>query len=164
MFNQRILSLFTIAALAASGATTVSLASPPPVSRAGRRPIVPGPTANFTGRVRVEILVQPDAPGRAALGLVTFSPGARTNWHSHPAGQSLYVTDGCGWTQREGGPVERICKGDVVYVPARVRHWHGATDTTEMTHLAISETLDGRNVDWAGPVSDAQFLGGSQER
>lgn len=132
----------------------------PSVSHHSERKVIPGPAANFTGRVTVEPVVNPDPPGRAVLGLVTFAPGARSNWHTHPAGQSLYITDGCGWTQREGGPVIRVCKGDAVYVPAGVRHWHGATDTTSMTHLSISETLDGRNVDWAEPVTDAQFLGG----
>jgi len=138
--------------------------SPPPVSHANERKVIPGPPANFTGRVTVEPVVSPNPPGRAVLGLVTFAPGARSHWHTHPAGQSLYVTDGCGWTQRDGGAVSRICKGDAVYVPAGVRHWHGATDTTAMTHLSISETLDGRNVDWAEPVTDVQYFRGRTAR
>ncbi|GAB7551269.1 cupin domain-containing protein [Novosphingobium sp. 11B] len=133
---------------------------PPSVSHAGKRETLPGPTRNFIGKVTVEPLVTPTAPGRAVLGLVTFSPGARSNWHTHPAGQSLYVTHGCGLTQREGGAVEKICKGDVVHVPAGMRHWHGATETTTMTHLAVSEMLDGKNVVWAEPVSDAQYHAG----
>lgn len=132
----------------------------PAVSHASERKTVPGPATNFTGQVTVEPIVTPDPPGRAVLGLVTFAQGARSNWHTHPAGQSLYVTDGCGWTQREGGAVSRICKGDAVYVPGGVRHWHGATNTTAMTHLSISEALNGRNVDWAEPVTDAQYLAG----
>lgn len=151
--------LSAIVPLAAAAAQETRQAAPP-VSHASERKAVSGPAANLTGRVTVEPVVNPDPPGRAVLGLVTFAPGARSNWHTHPAGQSLYITKGCGLTQRQSGPVMRVCKGDAVYVPAGVRHWHGATDTTAMTHLSISETLDGRNVDWAEPVTDAQYLAG----
>lgn len=122
----------------------------------------PGPATSFTGKVTVLELVRPVSPGRAGVGLVTFQAGARSHWHTHPAGQTLYVTQGCGWTQREGGPVQRICKGDTVYVPPGIRHWHGATDTTSMTHLSVTETLGGHAVDWAEKVSDAQFKGPSE--
>jgi quercetin dioxygenase-like cupin family protein len=130
------------------------------IIRAGARPAAPGSPNFFTGQVSVRPVVQPQAPGRTSIGAVTFQPGARSNWHTHPAGQALYVSDGCGWTQREGGPITRICSGDAVYVPAGVKHWHGATATTTMTHLAITETVDGRNVDWMEPVSDAQYRAG----
>ena len=119
----------------------------------------PGPATTFTGRVTVRMLTSPTPPGQAGTALVGFSPGARSNWHTHPAGQTLYVTQGCGWTQKDGGPVARICQGDTVYVKPGVRHWHGATTMTGMSHLAISETLAGQNVTWLEPVTDAQFKG-----
>ena len=129
------------------------------VIRAGSLPAVAVPATRFTGKVSVTPIADPRAPRRTSLGAVTFPPGARSNWHTHPGGQILYVLEGCGWTQQEGRPVERICKGDTVSVPAGVKHWHGATATEAMTHLAITETLDGRNVDWLGPVTDAQYRG-----
>ena len=152
--------LAALAVLSLASGTTFAQSSTPQagVVRAGA-PAKPGPAQYFTGKVTVVELVKPEAPGRAGTGLVAFSAGARSNWHTHPAGQTLYVTDGCGWTQREGGAVARICKGDTVYVPAGVRHWHGATATTPMTHLSITETVGGRNVDWMEPVSTAQFHG-----
>lgn len=133
---------------------------PEGIVRAGSPSSAPGSPNFFTGRVEVRSVVAPQAPGRTSIGSVTFQPGAHSNWHTHPAGQVLYVTDGCGWTQREGGPIVRICKGDTVYVPAGVKHWHGAAETTGMTHLAITETLDGRNVDWMESVSDEQYWAG----
>lgn len=131
----------------------------PGVVKAGAVVPKPGPATYFTGKVTVAEVVKPIPPGRVGTGLVAFQAGAHSNWHTHPAGQTLYVTDGCGWTQREGSAVERICKGDTVYAPAGVRHWHGATDRTAMTHLSITENIDGRNVDWAEPVTDGQFRG-----
>jgi quercetin dioxygenase-like cupin family protein len=143
-----------------TGIAVAQTAAPQPgVVKAGAVAPKPGPTQYFTGKVTIAELVKPMPPGRAGTGLVAFQVRARSNWHTHPAGQTLYVTEGCGWTQREGGVVTRICKGDTAYVPAGVRHWHGATDETAMTHLSIAETFDGRNVDWAEPVSDAQFHG-----
>lgn len=136
----------------------------PPVDRAASRVSSPGPAANFIGRVTVQPVITPEPPGRTGVALVAFEPGARSNWHTHPAGQSLYVTKGCGWTQREGGEVMRICEGDAAYVPAGVRHWHGATDKTAMTHLAVNETIDGKNVTWAEPVTDAQYRAGLSAR
>lgn len=127
------------------------------VNRAAQRQARPGPAENFTGRVTVAPIASPSGASRNSIAMVSFSPQARTNWHSHPAGQNLFVTEGCGWTQRDGGPVERICAGDAVFVPAGVRHWHGATDATAMKHLAITEQVDGKNVSWAEPVSDAQY-------
>lgn len=130
------------------------------VVRAGSQRGAPGPASFFTGQVMATPLVAPQPGGRAALAMVTFQPGAHSNWHTHPGGQILYVTDGCGWTQREGGPVTLICKGDAAYVPAGVRHWHGATSTTAMSHLSIAEMVDGRNVDWLEPVGHEQYSAG----
>jgi quercetin dioxygenase-like cupin family protein len=129
------------------------------VVRAGSTEAKPGPSAYFTGQVDVRALTSPAAPGQAGTAIVTFQPGARSNWHTHPAGQILYVTEGCGWTQVEGGPVTRVCKGDTVQAKPGVKHWHGATATTAMSHLTISETLGGKNVDWLEPVSAAQYHG-----
>ena len=99
----------------------------------------------------------PPEPARVARRCVTFEPGARTAWHTHPLGQTLIVTAGCGWVQREGGPVEEIRPGDVVWFPPGEKHWHGATPTTAMTHIAIQEALDGKAVDWMEQVSDEQY-------
>ncbi|WP_076073046.1 cupin domain-containing protein [Sphingomonas montana] len=129
------------------------------VVRAGSTEAKPGPSENFTGSVRVRLLISPTAPGQAGTALVAFQPGARSNWHTHPAGQTLYVTEGCGWTQVEGGPVTRICRGDTIYAKPGVKHWHGGTAITAMTHLAISETRDGKKVDWLQPVTAAQYRG-----
>lgn len=118
-----------------------------------------GPASNFSGKVTVRMLSKPMPPGQAGTALVSFAPGARSNWHTHPAGQTLHVTEGCGWTQEQGGAVSRICSGDTVYVRPGVRHWHGATATTAMTHLAITETRDGQNVHWLERVSNAEYHG-----
>jgi quercetin dioxygenase-like cupin family protein len=119
-----------------------------------------GPEASFTGTVRVEMLSNPPAPARATVGNVTFEPGARSAWHTHPLGQTLVVTAGCGWTQCEGGPIVQIQAGDVIWCPPGHKHWHGATPTTAMTHLAITEQLDGVAVVWLEKVTDAQYLAG----
>ena len=134
------------------------------IVRADAGSAAPGPAANFIGGVSVRPIIRPNAPGRTSVSSVTFAPGARSNWHTHPAGQALVVTEGCGWTQREGGPVIRICQGDTAYVPPGVRHWHGATATTGMTHLSITETVDGRNVDWMEPVAAEQYRGPAESR
>lgn len=117
----------------------------------------PAPADNFTGTVTLKALAKPQPPGQASIGLVTFAPGARSHWHTHPAGQTFIVTDGCGWTQKQGGAVRRVCKGDVVTVAPGVKHWHGATATTQMAHLAVTETVGGRNVDWLEAVSGADY-------
>lgn len=130
------------------------------ITRAGSRPSDKGPAEWFTGSVRIDPLFQPVAPARAAAATVTFEPGARTAWHTHPLGQTLVVTAGKGWVQREGGPVEEILPGDVVWFPPGIRHWHGATATTGMTHVAIQEALDGKVVEWMEQVSDAQYGSG----
>ena len=116
-----------------------------------------GPAEYFTGTVRIDPLFEAHAPARALASSVTFEPGARTAWHTHPLGQSLIVTAGCGWVQREDGPVEEIRPGDVVWFSPGEKHWHGATPTTGMTHIAILEQLDGKTGDWMEKVSEEQY-------
>jgi quercetin dioxygenase-like cupin family protein len=128
------------------------------IMRAGSRPSGKGPADWFTGTVRLDPLFGPPEPARVAGALVTFEPGARTAWHTHPLGQTLFVMSGCGWVQRLGGPVEEIRPGDVVWFPPGEKHWHGATATTAMSHVAIQEKLDGKNVDWMEHVTDEQYL------
>jgi quercetin dioxygenase-like cupin family protein len=127
------------------------------IKRNGSRPSGKGPQEYFTGTVRVEPLFEAAEPARVRGASVTFEPGARTVWHTHPLGQTLVVTAGLGWAQREGGPVEEIRPGDVVWFAPGERHWHGASPTTAMTHIAIQEALDGKVVDWMDPVTDAQY-------
>ena len=127
------------------------------ITRSGTQPSGKGPADWFTGTVRIDPLFQVKAPALVAGATVTFEPGARTAWHTHPLGQHLIVTAGCGWVQREGGPVEEIRPGDVVWFPPGGKHWHGATPTTAMTHIAVQEQLDGKAVDWLEKVSDKQY-------
>ncbi|MCC6776410.1 MAG: cupin domain-containing protein [Hyphomicrobiales bacterium] len=127
------------------------------IKRSGSQPSRKGPPEWFTGEVRIDPLHTASEPARAGAGCVTFEPGARTAWHTHPLGQTLIIMFGCGWVQREGGPVEVVRAGDVVWFPPGLKHWHGATPTTAMTHIAIQETLDGRNVDWLEKVNDEQY-------
>jgi len=127
------------------------------IKRDGSRPSTKGSSDWFTGAVRVDPLFQAPDPGRVSGGQVTFGPGARTAWHTHPLGQTLVVTAGLGWVQREGGPIEEIRAGDVVWFPPSLKHWHGATPITAMTHIAIQESIDGRNVDWLEKVADDQY-------
>ena len=127
------------------------------IKRNGSRPSGTGPAEYFTGSVRIDPLFQASAPARVVGASVTFEPSARTAWHTHPLGQTLIVTAGCGWAQRDGGPVEQIRPGDIVWFPPGERHWHGATATTAMTHIAIQEALDGKTVDWLEKVSDEQY-------
>jgi quercetin dioxygenase-like cupin family protein len=128
------------------------------IQRNGSKPSSKGPAEFFTGSVRIDAPFQAPAPGRAGGAIVTFEPGARTAWHTHPLGQTLIVTSGLGWTQCDGGPIEEIRPGDVVSCPPGRRHWHGATPTSAMTHIAIAEALDGKVVDWMEQVTDAQYL------
>src|SRR6201987_882253 len=130
------------------------------VKRSGSQPSGKGPADWFTGVARIDPLFQATGPARAAGNAVTFEPGARTAWHTHPLGQVLIVTMGCGRAQREGGPVEEIRPGDVVFFAPGEKHWHGASLTTAMTHIAIQEALDGKAVDWMEKVTDAQYEGG----
>jgi quercetin dioxygenase-like cupin family protein len=127
------------------------------ITRVGSQSSTKGPSDWFAGTVRIDSRFQRNAPARIGGAIVTFEPGARTAWHTHPLGQTLIVTNGCGWVQREGGPVEQIRPGDVVWFEPGEKHWHGATATTAMTHIAIAEALDGKTVDWMEQVSDAQY-------
>ena len=128
------------------------------ITRAGSVPALKGNVPNnFTGAVRVDMLHSPKAPWHSSAAYVTFEPGARTVWHTHPVGQLLIVTAGVGLVQIEGQAPETIRPGDSVWIPAGVKHWHGATATTAMTHIAITETQDGQNVKWLEPVADAQY-------
>lgn len=128
------------------------------IQRSGSQPSALAPAENFRGRVRQDMRFQMAAPGRVRGAFVTFEPGARTNWHTHPLGQTLIVTAGLGWVQSEGNPVEEIRPGDIISFASGEKHWHGATDTTAMTHVAIGEVLDGRSADWLEPVTDEQYL------
>lgn len=129
------------------------------ITRPGTQPSIKGPEKWFTGTVRIDSLFEREAPARIAGGVVTFEPGARTAWHTHPLGQNLFVTAGCGRVQREGGPIETICPGDIVWIAPGERHWHGAAPTTAMTHIAIVEALDGGSSDWMEHVSDEHYSG-----
>ncbi|MFC3629378.1 cupin domain-containing protein [Paracoccus angustae] len=129
------------------------------ITRPGQTPSTSGPADWFTGTVRIDPLFAAEAPGRAAGAHVTFEPGARTAWHTHPAGQTLIVTFGRGLAQREGGPVEEIRAGDVVWFPAGEKHWHGAAPDTAMSHIAIQESIDGTTVTWMEKVADNDHRG-----
>lgn len=130
------------------------------IKRSGSQPSAQGSPEYFTGTVRIDPLFQPKEPARGVGVSVTFEPGARTAWHTHPLGQTIIVTAGCGWAQRWGGPIEEIRPGDVIWFPPGEKHWHGATATTAMTHIAIQEQLDGKTADWMEKVSDEQYRGG----
>jgi quercetin dioxygenase-like cupin family protein len=130
------------------------------IKRSGSQPSGKGPQDYFTGTVRIDPLFQAPEPARAFGASVTFEPGARTAWHTHPLGQTLIVTSGRGWVQSEGGPKEEIRPGDVIWCSRGEKHWHGATPTTAMTHIAVQEQLDGRMVDWMEQVSDEQYQAG----
>jgi quercetin dioxygenase-like cupin family protein len=127
------------------------------IKRIGSEPSRKAPVEYFTGTARIDPLFQAPEPARASAGRVTFEPGAHTAWHTHPLGQTLIITSGAGWVQSEGGPIEEVRPGDVVWFPPGEKHWHGATPTTAMTHIAIQEMLDGKNVDWLEKVSDEQY-------
>jgi quercetin dioxygenase-like cupin family protein len=127
------------------------------IKRAGTSPSSWAPPESFTGTVRRDPLIQSEAPGRTSVGMVTFEPGARTAWHTHPAGQILIITAGCGWVRREGGPREQVTPGDAVWIPAGEKHWHGATATTAVTHIAVTESVNGSAVEWMEHVSDENY-------
>ena len=129
------------------------------IKRAGSQPSAKGPADWFTGTVRIDPQFSAPAPARVVVAAVTFEPGARTAWHTHPLGQTLIVTAGFGRAQREGGPVEEIRPGDVVWFTPNERHWHGASPSTAMTHFAIQEALDGKAVEWMEQVTDEQYRG-----
>ena len=127
------------------------------IKRNGSQPATKGPENYFTGSVRVEPVFQVGDPLRVNAGSVTFEPGARSAWHTHPLGQTLIITAGLGWVQTEGRPIEEVHPGDVVWFPPGERHWHGASPTNAMTHIAVQESLNGKNVDWMEKVSDDQY-------
>lgn len=127
------------------------------ITKVGSQASTKGPEIWFTGQVRIDPLFQPNDARRGAASSVTFEPGARTAWHTHPLGQTLIVTAGCGWVQKEGGPVIEIRPGDVVWFEPNEKHWHGATPATGMTHIAIQENLNGTLVDWLEKVTDEQY-------
>jgi quercetin dioxygenase-like cupin family protein len=131
------------------------------IKRIGSQASSKGRADWFTGVVRIDPLFQAPAPARVSCAAVTFEPGARTAWHTHPLGQTLIVTAGFGWAQRDGGPVEEIRPGDVVWFAPGEKHWHGATPATAMTHIAMQESLDGKAVDWMEHVTDQQYRRGS---
>jgi quercetin dioxygenase-like cupin family protein len=130
------------------------------IKRVGSRPSGKGPAEWFSGTVRIDPLHQAPEPARIACAHVTFEPGARTAWHTHPLGQTVIVTSGCGWCQRDGGPIEEIRPGDVVWFPPGEKHWHGATATTAMSHIAMQEALGGKAVDWMEKVAEADYQKG----
>lgn len=129
------------------------------ITRSGSNASMKGPEDWFTGTVRIDPMFQAEDPGRATGSHVTFEPGARTAWHTHPAGQTIIITFGRGRVQREGGPVEEVCEGDVVWFPAGEKHWHGASADTAMSHIAVQEAIDGEAVTWLEKVSDADYSG-----
>jgi quercetin dioxygenase-like cupin family protein len=133
------------------------------IIKSGSQPSSKGAAEYFTGHVRIDPLFQAAGPSRVSAALVTFEPGARSAWHRHPLGQHLVVTAGCGWVQCEGGPKREIRAGDVHACACGQKHWHGATDTTAMSHIAIQEALDGKAVDWLEKVTDAEYLAKAEE-
>lgn len=127
------------------------------ITRSGSQPSAKGSAEYFTGYVRIDPLLQAPEPARVAGALVTFEPGARTAWHTHPLGQTLIVMTGLGWAQRDGGPIEEIRPGDVVWFPPGEKHWHGATPANGMSHIAVQEALNEKVVDWMEHVTDDQY-------
>lgn len=127
------------------------------ITRNGVTPSQPGPAGWFTGSVRIDGEFGVDAPSRVSCASVTFEPGARTAWHTHPVGQHLIITSGVGWVQEEGGAIQEVQPGDVVWFPPGVKHWHGASQKKAMSHLAIQEVKDGKAVEWLEQVTDAQY-------
>lgn len=127
------------------------------IIRSGTQPSKAGPADYFTGTVRIDSPFSGTEPARVGGAIVTFEPGARTAWHTHPLGQTLIVTQGRGWIQKEGGAIEEMNQGDIVWIPEGVKHWHGATSQTAMTHIAIAESLNGSPVEWLEKVTDEQY-------
>lgn len=151
---------FWVTAAAFYFAASIALANEPQavkVTRVGTQPSAAGPAENFTGAVRVDSRFQGTGPARIGGATVTFEPKARTAWHTHPLGQTLIVTAGAGLVQHWDGPIQEIRQGDTVWIPPGVKHWHGASATTAMSHIAISESLDGKSVTWMEKVSDVQY-------
>jgi quercetin dioxygenase-like cupin family protein len=133
------------------------------IRRVGSQPSTKGPAEYFSGTVRIDPLHIAAEPARVSCASVTFEPGARSAWHTHPLGQTLIVTAGCGWAQCEGEPIVEIRAGDVIWCPPDHKHWHGATPTTAITHIAIQESLNGKNVEWLQKVTDKEYFEGSRQ-
>src|SRR4051794_28385641 len=156
----------TIAGGLVTGAAGAALAEPTKgntamqIRRAGSQPSAKGPADYFIGTVRVDPMFPATAPSRVSGGHVTFEPGARSAWHTHPVGQTLIITSGLGWVQQWGGPKQEVRAGDGVWFSPGIKHWHGASATTAMTHIAIQEAIDGKNVDWLEQAGDEQYRGG----
>ena len=146
-----------IASITGAAQSAGAVAAGMTITRSNTQPSRKGPAEYFTGSVRIDAPFSTTAPARVGGASVTFEPGARTAWHTHPLGQTLIVTSGCGWVQSEGGAREEIRAGDIVWFPPGVKHWHGASATIGMTHIAIAEALDGKTVDWMEKVTDAQY-------
>ena len=130
------------------------------IKRSGTQPSRKAPAEYFTGAARVDPLFQAPDPARVSASSVTFEPGSRTAWHTHPLGQTLIITSGLGWVQREGGLIEEVRPGDVVWFPPGLKHWHGASATNAMTHIAIQESIEGKNVEWKEKVTDEEYRAG----
>lgn len=130
------------------------------ITRIGSRPSVTGSPDWFTGPVRIDPLFEPNETRRSGAAYVTFEPGARTAWHIHPLGQTLIISSGCGWVQREGSPIEEVYPGDIIWFAPNEKHWHGATSANGMSHIAIQENLNGILVEWMEKVSDEQYTFG----
>jgi len=159
MNNSRFLWLPVTLVLLGAAAVVAATAGKPQltVMRVGSRALIEGPAANFTGKATIDRQVRPDASQRTMGSLVSFEPGARTAWHTHPLGQTLIVTSGCGWVQVEGGKKEEIRPGDVIWTPANVRHWHGAQPDSTLAHYAIAESLNGSAAQWMEKVTDETY-------
>lgn len=151
--------LVFVTGFAQSPATTPDASKSLAISHAGVRPVVDGSPKFFTGTAKVEQLFPANAPSRVSAGIVTFAPGARSAWHTHPLGQVLIITAGTGRVQMDGGPIQVVHAGDVVIIPAHVKHWHGAAPDSSMSHIAIQDNLDGNAVDWLEPVTAQQYNG-----
>jgi quercetin dioxygenase-like cupin family protein len=149
---------------AAQGEQTIGKDNVMDIKRSGTEASRKGPNDWFTGTVRIDQLFQAAEPARVSGAHVTFEPGARTAWHTHPLGQTLIITSGLGWVQTEGGPVQEVRSGDVVWFPPGEKHWHGASAKTAMSHIAIQESLNGKPVDWLEHVSDEQYGAGAAAR
>ena len=157
-------SVISLAALLICGATTMAAEAQTKtegitITRAGEQASVSGSPNTFAGRVRIDQMFAAQPPAHLGGALVSFEPGARTAWHTHPLGQTLIVTTGVGWVQEWGKPIREIRPGDVIWIPPNIKHWHGASSTAGMSHLAIAENLDGRSVTWMEQVSEEQYLG-----
>lgn len=154
---MKLLSVAAITFLFVASLTSAEEVQGVKVTRIGTQPSAEGPAENFTGAVRIDSRFQGTSPARIGGATVTFEPGARTAWHTHPLGQTLIVTAGAGLVQHWNGPIQEIRQGDTVWIPPGVKHWHGASATTAMAHIAIAESVDGKTVTWMEEVGDAQY-------